>query len=104
MTRRVGLLGVAAGFLVVVLWFALLWSPQRAKAADARKKADAAEEHMSELQLRLRRVLTLEANAAGAQARLAELDRAIPERADLGQFVLDANEAAHAAGVDVATL
>jgi Tfp pilus assembly protein PilO len=100
MTRRVLVFGVAAAAVLLAVWFLLLWSPQGNKLSDAKKRTAAAETQNSQLQLRLSRLQAAQKDAPELMATGEELRRAVPASPDLAQFILDANDAATAAGVD----
>jgi Tfp pilus assembly protein PilO len=92
---------VGAAALLLAVWFLLLWGPQGNKLSDAKKRTTAAETQNSELQLRLSRLEAAQKDAPELMATGEELRRAVPASPDLAQFILDANDAATAAGVVV---
>jgi Tfp pilus assembly protein PilO len=100
MSRRLLAFGFGAVALLLAVWFLLLWGPQGTKLSDAKKRTTAAESQNSELQLRLSRLQAAQKGAPELMAKGEELRRAIPATPDLAQFILDANDAATAAGVD----
>ena len=100
MSRRLLAFGIGAAALLLAVWFLLLWSPQGNKLDDAKKRTAAAETKSSELELRLSRLQAAQKDAPELMATSQELRRAVPATPDLAQFILDANDAASAAGVD----
>ena len=103
MNRRVA--GVAAAAVAVVaLWYLLLWSPRAKAVTEAREKADAAEREQSELAARIPRLKAAQRDEPRTRAQLEALRTAIPDEANLAQFILDANEAAVRSGVDFVSI
>jgi Tfp pilus assembly protein PilO len=100
--RVVGL--AAATVAVVVLWYLLLWNPRAKALAEAREKADAAAREESELSARIPRLQAAQRDEPRTRAQLEALRTAIPDEANLGQFILDANEAAVRSGVDFVSI
>lgn len=100
MSRRLLGLGFGAAVLLLAVWFLFLWGPQGNKLSDAKKREDAAASQNSQLELRLARLQAAQKDAPKLMATGEELRRAVPATPDLAQFILDANDAASAAGVD----
>ena len=100
MTRRIALIAGGAALVLLVAWFFLLWSPKGNELDKARKRTVAAEQQASELQVQLDRLKDAQRHEPELQAAKARLVSAIPERADLAAFILDANDAASKSGVD----
>ena len=100
MSRRTIL--VAGGALVVVIlaWFVLLWGPQGGRAADADARREAAAGTNMQLEANVARLQAGQAALPGLQADLETLRTAVPDVPNLAQFILDANDAATASGVD----
>jgi Tfp pilus assembly protein PilO len=98
--RRTFLLAFAAAGVLLVLWFLLLWGPQGGRLKDAEDRQSAAEAANTALQVRLSRLQASQARAPELTADLEQLRRAVPDGPELAQFILDANDAASAAGVD----
>ena len=100
MTRKITLVAVGASIALLALWFVLLWGPQGGKLADAEEREEAAAAANAELELRRDRLVAAQADAPALQAKVEALRVAVPDSPDLAQFILDANDAATAAGVD----
>lgn len=100
MSRRTVLLGAGAALLVLVLWYFLLWSPQRSKVADARDRRENAEAEAANLRIQLSRLQDLKQREALQRAELETLRVAVPDQPNLAQFILDANDAATKAGIE----
>ena len=100
MSRRLLVFGFGGALLLLAVWFLFLWGPQGNKLSDAKKRTTTAEAQNSQLQLRLARLQAAQKGAPELMATGEALRRAIPATPDLAQFILDANDAATAAGVD----
>ena len=100
MNRKVILLFVGAAFGLVALWFLLLWSPQGGRLSDARDREQTAAATNSQLELRAARLAAAEERRPELTADLEALRVAVPDSPDLAQFLLDADTASTAAGVD----
>ena len=100
MTRKITLAAVGASVVLLALWFVLLWGPQGGKLADAEEREEAAAAANAELELRRDRLVAAQAEAPALQAKVEALRVAVPDSPDLAQFILDANDAATASGVD----
>lgn len=100
MSRRVGLIGGGAAFVVLVLWFLFLWRPQQSEASDARSRTEAAEQQASDLRVRLNHLRSLQDKEVLTRSQLDALRVAVPDQPNLAQFILDANRAATASGLE----
>src|SRR5437763_6302590 len=99
MNRRL-LIPVGAGVVVVILWFVALYSPQSSALKDARKRANDAAQQTATLRDQLSRLQQAQQSQPLKQSQLETLRVAIPDTPNLAQFILDANDAASAAGID----
>ena len=99
MRNRTFLIAGGAALAVLLLWYFLLYSPQSGDLDDARKREDAATATNDELELRLSRLQAAQAQEPELTAEVEELRIAIPDEPNLAQFILDANDAAQASGV-----
>jgi Tfp pilus assembly protein PilO len=98
--RRLILISFGAALALLGLWFVFLWGPQGDKLSAAHDRTDKAEAENTTLELRLARLKAAQKDAPELMAKGEQLRRAIPETPELAQFILDANDAASAAGVD----
>ena len=104
MSRRILAIGAGAAIAIVLLWFLLLWRPQSSRLDEATSRRDAAEAKNGELTLRVDELEDLERRRPELEAQKDELEAAIPAEADLGEFLLQADEAADAADVRVTSI
>ena len=100
MTRKITFGAVGAALVLLLAWFVLLWGPQGGRLEDARDREEAAASANSELELRLDRLQAAQADAPALQAEVEALRVAVPDDPQLAQFILEANDAAAASGVD----
>jgi Tfp pilus assembly protein PilO len=91
---------IAGGIVVILLWYFVLFAPTSSDLSDTRDKVASAQSQKQELENTIRRLKELSANAPQQQATLRTLRAAIPANPDLGQFILQANDIAAAAGID----
>src|SRR4249919_1069230 len=90
----------AGGFVLILLWYFVLYSPTSSDLNDTKSQVAVAEQHKQELENEVRQLKELSRNAPQQEADLRALRAAIPENPDLGEFILQANEIATASGVD----
>jgi Tfp pilus assembly protein PilO len=99
--KRSLLIGIVAGAVVLLLiWYFALFSPTSKDLSDTRAKVASTKSANAQLQDTVRRLKELSANAAQQAATLQRLRAAVPQNPDLGQFILQANDLATAAGID----
>jgi len=98
--RRAWLIGVAAGVVVIVIWYLALWSPRSGALGRQRTRLDSAQQQTQQLQTQLSRLRQQQRNEPVVQAQLETLKAAIPDDPALAQFILDTNDAATKSGVD----
>lgn len=99
--RRNVIIMILLLIVIAVAFFFLLFQPQSRNIEDARLAADAMEQREQELQLELRRLESLKAQAPELQAKLQKLDSAIPTNdPQLAQFILLVEEAANTSGIE----
>jgi Tfp pilus assembly protein PilO len=99
--KRAWLIGGAVGAVVLVLlWYFLLFSPTSSDLSSTRDDVAEVDSQNQELQNTIRRLKELSRNSVEQQAQLRALQAAIPNTPDLGEFILQANEIASAAGID----
>lgn len=100
MTRRqVATVGVA-GVALLLAWYLLLWSPKSADLDAARARRSSATSQVAQLQLRLDHLKDAQRRAPELRATADRLHSAVPDTADLAEFLLQTNDAATKAGVD----
>jgi Tfp pilus assembly protein PilO len=99
--KRSVLIGCAAGAVVLILlWYFLLFAPTSKDLDDTRSEVSSVESQNQELENTIRQLKELSRNSVEQQAQLRTLRAAIPATPDLGEFILQANEIASAAGID----
>jgi Tfp pilus assembly protein PilO len=99
--KRTTLIAVIAGGLVLILlWYFVLFSPTSSDLNDTRDEVAAVQSQNQELENTIRRLKELSRNAPQQEATLRTLRAAIPANPDLGEFILQANDIASAAGID----
>jgi len=98
-SRRVAALAIVAIVVLLLLWFMLLWRPQGDALDRANERVTAAETERGALQLRLSRLRAAQEGSADLMADVERMRRAVPDEAELAQFILDANDIAVTAGV-----
>jgi Tfp pilus assembly protein PilO len=99
MNRRL-LIPIGAGVVLVLLWYVALYRPESSQLADARKRKNQAAQQAATLRDQLSRLQQSRASQPLKQSQLETLRVAIPDQANLAQFILDANDAASTSGVD----
>ena len=104
MNRKVLLIAAAGAVALVAAWFVLLWSPQSSRLEGARAREEAAAEVNSGLELRIDRLRDLRARRPELQADLDALKAGVPAAPELDQFLLDADDAAERAGVELTSI
>ncbi|MCU1483478.1 MAG: Tfp pilus assembly protein PilO [Actinomycetia bacterium] len=101
--RHLALIG-GATVLVVLAWFALLWSPKGTELAEARDQRAAAQDQVVQLQSRLTKLKDAKRQGPALQALAARVRAAVPETPDLDGFLLATNAAAAKAQVQFQTV
>jgi len=99
MNRKVVLIAVAAAIIVLAGWYALLWSPSKSDLDKAKERTEAAESQEQQLQAQINRLRDVQRSEPLRRAQLETLRTAIPDAPNLGQFILDVNDAATRAGI-----
>jgi Tfp pilus assembly protein PilO len=100
MSRRHLLIGAGAVVGLLIFWFVFLWGPQGSRLSDARDRQEAALREQQDLRVRIARLRSLQAGEPQKRAQLESLRVAIPDEPNLAQFILDANTAATASGIN----
>lgn len=104
MNRRAIIFGVIGSILMILAWYFLLWSPRQAEITAAEERTAAAESQAASLEQEIQRLQAAQRDEPLKQARRAELQAAAPDEPAIGQFILDANAAASASGIDFMTI
>ena len=100
MTRRTMLIAGAVAGAVLVLWYLLLWGPQKSELSEAKERREAAETKRSELATRVGRLRAAQKDEPIKRAQVESLRTTIPDDPNLAAFILDANDAASKSGID----
>lgn len=100
MNRRVLVTALLGSFLVLLAWYFLLWSPRNNDLEEARERRETAEASNRDLQAAVQRLRSAQTDEPRLRARLERLRSAVPDQPNLGQFILDVNDAAVRAGID----
>ncbi|MGH9178512.1 MAG: hypothetical protein ACRD0N_08160 [Acidimicrobiales bacterium] len=100
MTRRTMLIAGAVAGAVLVLWYLLLWGPQKSQLSEAKERRETAETKRSELASRVSRLRAAQKDEPIKRAQVESLRTTIPDDPHLAAFILDANDAAAKSGID----
>jgi Tfp pilus assembly protein PilO len=98
--RTTLIFGAVGAVVLVLLWYFLLFAPTSNDLSSTRDDVSEMDSQNQELQNTIRRLKELSRNSVEQQAQLRTLRAAIPTTPDLGEFILQANEVASAAGID----
>lgn len=99
--RRPAALGLVAAVLVLVAWWQLLWQPQSAALAEARRQGAQASTNLYQAGQRLGHLKHLAATADQMASLDQRVSAAVPPHDDLDGFLLSLNAMSHAAAVQV---
>jgi Tfp pilus assembly protein PilO len=102
--RRIAMFAGGAMLLLLGAWFMLLWSPKGGELDAARTRKATAEQKVNELQVKLDRLKDGQRRSPELLAARDRLVSAVPEHAQLAEFILDTNDAATKAGVDFVSI
>lgn len=100
MSRRTALIAAGVGVAMVLVWFFLLWAPRSQAIQDANDRREAAQLRQDDLRVQISRLKAAAQDEPAKRARIEALRAAIPEEPDLGQFILDTNDAASRSGIE----
>ncbi|MGH9283544.1 MAG: type 4a pilus biogenesis protein PilO, partial [Acidimicrobiales bacterium] len=100
MTRRTMFIAGAVAGAVLLLWYFLLWGPQKSELSEARERREAAETKRDELAARVARLKASQKDEPMKRAQLEALRTTIPDDPNLAAFILDTNDAATKSGID----
>lgn len=98
MKRNVVVIAGAAFLAVVLAWFFLFYSPLGDDLKNAQDSVSVEERKTQDLETTLARLTATAKNATQQQAQLRKFDQAIPQQADLGEFIIQLNDIATSAG------
>lgn len=104
MARRGPIVAAVAGIAVIVLAFATVILPKASQVRERQHDVETAKQEQGQLQLRLQQLRALAQEAPKNRRRLAQLDAAIPETADLPGLIRLLNGIADTSGVDFMTV
>jgi Tfp pilus assembly protein PilO len=99
-SRRVILFAAIAAVVILLGWYLLLWSPAKSDLDKAKKRTAAAQAQEQQLQAQVRRLRDVRASEPLRRAQLETLRTAIPDTPNLGQFLVDVNDAATKSGIN----
>lgn len=100
MNRRNLLICGGAAVVILALWYAVLWSPQKSALSDATSRREAAEAMRDELTTRVARLRASQKDEPMKRAQVETLRTTIPDEPNLAAFILDTNDAASKSGID----
>lgn len=100
MTRNRSIVAVVGGSLLVALWYTMLLGWQRSERGRLGSQIEAAERREQELSTTRSELRRLTRDTVARKAELARLAGLVPPDTDVAGFILAANHAAIAAGVD----
>lgn len=100
MTRRTKLIAAGACAALLLVWYVALWAPRGRALTDAREREEAAQLAQDDLRVRISRLKAAQRDEPTKRARLETLRAAVPDQPNLGQFILDTNEAANRSGIE----
>lgn len=89
--------------LIVLAWWMLIWKPAGNDLAAAEKRADRANEQISQMQVQLSRLEVIRDELPALQSQVQNLRTAIPDSPGLADFLLAAHDAEAASGLEFLT-
>jgi Tfp pilus assembly protein PilO len=102
--RRIVIVTAVATVGLLAAWFFALWQPKGEELSAERERLASAEDAASQLETRILKLKQSQANGPQLLARLDTLRSAVPDSPNLPQFILDANDAAVASGVEFVSI
>lgn len=100
MKRSRAVLAAVLAAAGVLLWYVVLFGPQRSERKRLGEQVSAAQRQEQEARSTLVRLRRLEAERGVQEAQLERLRRLVPPQPDVAGFILAANDAAVPSGVD----
>lgn len=104
MARRGPILAAVGGIALIVLMVALVIMPKASQVREKQGEVEAARQQEAQLELRLDQLRALAQEAPKNRRRLAQLDAALPPKADLPGLIRLLNGIAEKSGVDFMTI
>jgi len=101
--RRMALSVGGIAVLIVLAWWMLIWKPAGNDLAAAEKRADRANEQISQMQVQLSRLEVIRDELPALQSQVQNLRTAIPDSPGLADFLLAAHDAEAASGLEFLT-
>ena len=90
--------------MFVLIWNVALWGPRNSQLSKQRTRLDTANGEVQKLRTQLTRLQAAQRAEPVKRAKLERLRTAIPDDPGLGQFILDANDAANRAGINFVSI
>lgn len=104
MNRKVMLIGLGLVLVIGVAWMFLLYRPAGTELEDARTDLQLVQDELSQADVQLGRLRSIEADLPRLQSGIETLRAAVPDDIGLADFILSVNEAAVASGLDVRSI
>ncbi len=92
--------GALVGVLTLALWYNFMLKPSRSEASKVKAEIETERAALAPLQAQLTQAQADAAQEATFKARLAKLQRAVPDSPELANFIRDANETAVASNLE----
>lgn len=103
MNRKIILGAVGITFVMLLGWWFLMWSPAGDDIEAADQQYQSSQLIAQELELQLQRLEATQARMPELQSRFQTLTEAVPDSADMSDFLLSVTDAANASGLDFLT-
>jgi Tfp pilus assembly protein PilO len=104
MNRKVMVIGLGVVFVLGLAWMFLLYRPAGTELEDARNDLQAIRDELSQADVQLGRLRSIEADLPRMQSGIETLRAAVPDDVGLADFILSVNEAAVEAGLEVQSI
>jgi Tfp pilus assembly protein PilO len=93
------LIGGGAVLAIVLLWYFVIYAPLGDDLTSAQSQTAAEQKKTDDLESTLTRLQDQAKNASQQQAKLRQLDAAVPKNPDLAEFIIQANDIAEQSGI-----
>lgn len=103
-TRRISVGAVAAGVVLILVWYFALFHPQASHLKSAQRQYTAAQEQVTALQAQVHSLEAIEKQVPADTARLASLDANVPKTPDLKDVLDQLHALATSTGVQLTTV